>query len=100
MRTDSSPSIDSKGSLHEKQGGKTPVEEEGKGSTAERPVLDVPDIWGDTSKYFRQKNCMKKSKTHCGHMMAIEFRGRTIAVKIRLEMVMKIISTVVEFLNV
>ena len=32
--------------------------------------------------------------------MAIELRGSTIAVKIRLEMVMKMISTVVEFLNV
>ena len=31
--------------------------------------------------------------------MAIELRGSTIAVKIRLEMVMKIIRTVVEFLN-
>ena len=33
-------------------------------------------------------------------MMAMELRGSTIAVKIRLEMVMKIIRTVVEFLNV
>ena len=32
--------------------------------------------------------------------MAIELRGSTIAVKIRLEMVMKIINTVVEFLSV
>ena len=40
------------------------------------------------------------SKTHCGDMMAMELRGSTIAVKIRLEMVMKIIRTVVEFLNV
>ena len=33
-------------------------------------------------------------------MMAIELRGRTIAVKIRLEMVMKMIRTVVEFLSI
>ena len=33
-------------------------------------------------------------------MMATELRGRTIAVKIRLEMVMKMIRTVVEFLNI
>ena len=32
--------------------------------------------------------------------MAIELRGRTIAVKIRLEMVMKMIRTVVEFLSI
>ena len=32
-------------------------------------------------------------------MIAIELRGSTIAVKIRLEMVMKIIRTVVEFLK-
>ena len=31
--------------------------------------------------------------------MAIELRGSTIAVKIRLEMVMKMINTVVEFLS-
>ena len=39
------------------------------------------------------------SFTHCGDMIAIELRGSTIAVKIRLEMVMKIIRTVVEFLK-
>ena len=33
-------------------------------------------------------------------MIAIELRGSTIAVKIKLEMVMKIISTVVEFLDI
>ena len=31
--------------------------------------------------------------------MAMELRGSTIAVKIKLEMVMKMISTVVEFLD-
>ena len=31
--------------------------------------------------------------------MAIELRGSTIAVKIKLEMVMKMINTVVEFLS-
>ena len=44
MSTDSSPSVDRKRGLHEEQGGEAPVEEEGKGSAAERPVLDVPGI--------------------------------------------------------
>ena len=44
MSTDSSPSVDRKRGLHEEQGGEAPVEEEGKGSAAEGPVLDVPGI--------------------------------------------------------
>ena len=44
MSTDCSPSVDSQRGLREEQGGEAPVEEEGEGSTAERPVLDVPTI--------------------------------------------------------
>ena len=54
MSTDSGPSVDSKGGLHEEQGGEAPVEEEGKGSAAERPVLDVPDICQNKSNKFNQ----------------------------------------------
>ena len=45
----------------------------------------------------RVGECFKS--THWGDIMAMALRGRTTAVNIKLEMVMKMISTVVEFLQ-